>query len=250
MNSAFLTAEWRYLAMLNFSIDPAALQPFVPTGTELDDYRGVTYVSVVGFRFLSTRVFGIRFPLHRDFEEVNLRFYVRRRTPEGWRRGVVFVRELVPRRAIAWIARSFYGEPYSALPMRHSIEVEDAQITVQYAWKRADCWESLSVVAPGPPRNIESGSEEEFLTEHYWGYTSRGVECSEYQVEHPRWQVWRGIKAKLDADVSALYGDRFVESLSRHPTSAFIADGSTVTVRSKAHLPSAHPHNWRLLLRL
>src|SRR2546426_373748 len=149
MNSTFLTAEWRYLAMLNFEIDPAILRPLVPRGTELDFYRDIAYVSVVGFRFLNTHVFGIGLPFHRDFEEVNLRFYVRRRAEEGWRRGVVFIRELVPRRAIAFVARSLYGEPYSALPMRHSIQFTDSQLRFSYSWRQTSCWESLRVVRAG-----------------------------------------------------------------------------------------------------
>lgn len=236
MNKKFLTAEWRYLAMLNFAVDPAALLPLVPAGTELDTHRGVTYASVVGFRFLATRVFGVSVPFHRDFDEVNLRFYVRRKCGDEWRRGVVFVRELVPRRAIAFIARTFYGEPYSALPMRHRIEMSDARIRTEYAWKRCDRWESLHVAGAGKPMEIASGSEEEFITEHYWGYNARGKVCGEYQVEHPRWRVWRGTDAGLDADIAGLYGEQFVTSLSAPPVSAFIADGSAVTVRPKTDL--------------
>ena len=123
----FLTANWRYLAMLNFAVDPKILQPLVPTETELDFHEEKTFVSVVGFLFLDTRIIGLPIPLHRDFEEVNLRFYVRRKSANEWRRGVVFVRELVPRRAIALVARTFYGEPYLALPMRHALEHKDGR---------------------------------------------------------------------------------------------------------------------------
>jgi uncharacterized protein YqjF (DUF2071 family) len=231
MNRTFLTAEWRHLAMLNFRIDPAALRPFVPAGTELDDYHGVTYVSVVGFRFLKTRVFGIGFPFHRDFEEVNLRLYVRRRAGAEWRRGVVFIRELVPRRVIAFVARRFYGEPYTALPMRGTIEATGAGVRAEYAWKRSGHWEKLHVAGTGAPLAIGAGTEEEFITEHYWGYTDRGGRSGEYQVEHPRWRVWRGTDSGLNADIPGLYGDRFAESLSKPPLSAFIAEGSAVTVR-------------------
>jgi uncharacterized protein YqjF (DUF2071 family) len=231
MNRTFLTAEWRYLAMVNFAIDPAALRPFVPAGTELDDFRGVTYASVVGFRFLKTRVFGIGIPFHRDFDEVNLRFYVRRKAGADWRRGVVFIRELVPRAAIVFVARTIYGEPYSAVRMRHEIELSDSRVRAEYAWRRSGQWESLSVAGDGDPLPIESGSEEEFITEHYWGYTNRRGTSSEYQVEHPRWRVWRGAESALDADISTLYGDRFVESLTAAPRSAFIAEGSPIAVR-------------------
>jgi uncharacterized protein YqjF (DUF2071 family) len=236
MSRAFLTADWRYLAMLNYAVDPAALQPYVPAGTELDSHRGITYASVVGFQFLSTRVFGIAFPFHRNFEEVNLRFYVRRKSGAEWRRGVVFIRELVPRLAIAAIARVVYGEPYSALPMRHKIDIADGTVRAEYFWQRAGHWESLTVSAIGEPQEIQPGSEEEFITEHYWGYTARRGACTEYQVEHPRWRVWRGIESRLDADIATLYGQRFVESLTAPTHSAFIAEGSPVTVRSYAPL--------------
>ena len=217
--------------MLNYEIDPAVLRPLVPSGTELDNFAGVTYASVVGFRFLKTRVFGIAIPLHQNFDEVNLRFYVRRQVEGGWRRGVVFVRELVPRAAIALVARTVYGEPYSAVRMRHEIEITETQAQTEYAWRRRGRWEKLRVAAEGKPLPVEDGSEEEFITEHYWGYTGRRGKCSEYQVEHPRWRVWRGLDATLDADISTLYGAPFVDSLTAPPRSAFIAEGSAVTVR-------------------
>jgi hypothetical protein len=232
MNRIFLTAEWRYLAMLNFAIEPAVLRPFVPPGTELDAWRGVTYASVVGFRFQKTRVFGIAFPFHTDFDEVNLRFYVRRKAGAGWRRGVVFIRELVPRAAIAFAARAIYGERYSAFPMRHRIDISDSSIRTEYAWRRSGRWESLHAAGTGAPLPIESDSEEEFITEHYWGYTARRGRCGEYEVEHPRWRVWRATESSFEADISTLYGDSFVESLSAAPLSAFIAEGSAVTVRA------------------
>jgi uncharacterized protein YqjF (DUF2071 family) len=232
----FLTAEWRYLVMLNYVVDRGLLQSRVPRGTELDFFDGKAMVSVVGFHFVRTRIFGIAFPLHTNFEEVNLRFYVRRKTDEGWRRGVVFIRELVPRHAIAFIARTVYGEPYSALPMRHSIDVSEAGVRVEYAWRRAARWESVTAAAAGRPQEIEIGSEEEFITEHYWGYTGRPKGCSEYQVEHPRWRVWHCSEATLNADIAGLYGADFVEGLSGSPTSAFIAEGSPIIVRAKSPL--------------
>jgi uncharacterized protein YqjF (DUF2071 family) len=231
--SVFLTAEWRHLLMLNYPVDPGILHPIVPPGTELDYFGDRTFLSVVGFQFLQTRVFGVSFPFHKDFEELNLRFYVRRKAPEGWRRGVVFVRELVPRAAIAFIARTAYGEPYTALPMRHKIETIASQIRVEYGWRRQGIWESIYGESSGEPREIEKGSEPEFITEHYWGYTARATCTNEYQVEHPRWRVWKCNHARFSADISTLYGADFVEPLSTPPSSSFIAEGSPVIVRSK-----------------
>jgi uncharacterized protein YqjF (DUF2071 family) len=237
MQKPFLTAHWRYLAMLNFLVDPKILQPLLPTGTELDFHGGQTFVSVVGFLFLDTRVVGLPIPLHRHFEEVNLRFYVRRKSAQEWRRGVVFVRELVPRRAIALIARTFYGEPYLALPMRHVVEHKEGRLFAEYQWRRGRRWQTLAMTATGEPQNAAEGSHEEFITEHYWGYTARGDECSEYRVEHPRWRLWTAETTKFDADVATLYGPQFVEPLAVQAASAFVAEGSQIQVHRRNREP-------------
>jgi uncharacterized protein YqjF (DUF2071 family) len=228
----FLTAEWRWLVMLNYAVDPAVLLRLVPRGTELDAWGERTYVSVVGFMFLDTRVLGVPIPLHRDFEEVNLRFYVRRRGPEGWRRGVVFVKEIVPRPTIATVARVLYNEPYVALPMRHRVEIGPQGGTAEYGWRLRGRWCALRATVRGAPRPLAAGSEEEFITEHYWGYTARrDGGTAEYRVEHPAWRVWRAESAALDADVAALYGPRFADALSAPPLSALVAEGSPIVVR-------------------
>jgi uncharacterized protein YqjF (DUF2071 family) len=233
MLKPFLTANWRYLAMLNFVVDPAIIMPLVPPGTELDYENGETFVSVVGFLFLDTHLLGLPIPLHRNFEEVNLRFYVRTKSADTWRRGVVFIRELVPRRAIALVARAFYGENYLALPMKHEIEHVDLKVNVKYSWRRGSKWESLMMRASGEPRSIPAGSHAEFITEHYWGYTHVRAGCSEYRVEHPRWKIWRAETFELRADPVALCGKQFGETLSQPPRSAFIADGSPIIVERR-----------------
>jgi uncharacterized protein len=164
-SSQFLTAEWRHLAMLNFVIDPATIEPFVPQGTELDAWQGKTFVSLVAFLFLNTRVLGIAVPFHRNFEEVNLRLYVRRKVEGSWRRGVVFVKEVVPRRAIAWTARALYGENYVAAPMGHNIQSDGshpgAARLVSYWWKIAGRENRVELSIEGEPRAIERESHEE-----------------------------------------------------------------------------------------
>ena len=233
----FLSANWRYLAMLNFAVEPAILAPLVPPGTELDFEEGETFVSIVGLLFLDTRLLGLPIPRHRDFEEVNLRFYVRRKSADTWRRGVVFVRELVPRRAVALVARAFYGERYLALPMKHEIEHVDLKLNVEYSWRRGRKWESLKMSASGEPQSIRAGSHAEFITEHYWGYTCVRTGCSEYRVEHPRWKIWNADSFEFSADVVALYGEQFAKTLAAPPRSTFIADGSAISVgRKEIHL--------------
>ena len=232
----FLNAEWRRLAMLNYEIDPAMLNSFVPRGVELDTWNGRHFVSVVGFLFLKTRVLGLPIPFHRNFEEINLRFYVRRRAEEGWRRGVVFIKEIVPRWAIATVARVVYNENYIARRMRHRIDSEVGTIamngSVEYSWRDEGSWHHLRAKTAGEARPLITGSEEEFITEHFWGYAAqRDGGTVEYQVEHPRWNVWRTSEATFDCDVKRIYGHQFVECLSPKPHSAFVADGSAVIVR-------------------
>lgn len=228
----FLTARWIHLAMLNYEVDPAVLAPLVPAGTELDPWNGRYFASLVGFQFLDTRLLGVPVPFHRDFEEVNLRFYVRRTVGGEVRRGVVFVREIVPRRALAWVANAVYQEKYVALPMAHDDRLADAPRTLAYRWRHAGRWARLAVTVEGEPYLPDEAAEETFVTEHYWGYTARRDGSTlEYQVEHPRWRVWRCSAAELDADVAALYGPAFAPFLGGRPVSAFVADGSEVIVR-------------------
>ena len=238
----FLRAEWRYLAMLNYRVEPALLQPYVPRGTELDRWQGATFVSVVGFLFRNTRVLGMPIPFHRHFEELNVRFYVRREEGGEVRRAVTFLRELVPRRAIATVARLTYNEPYRALPMRHRIGAVppggETPASVEYAWRQPAGWSRLAVEPVGAPEPLRAGSEEEFVTEHYWGYTrQRDGGTVEYRVEHPRWRVWQVERAALQGDVVALAGPALADALRAPPSSAFLADGSAVVVRAPRRLP-------------
>ena len=220
--------------MLNFAIDPEMLAPHVPAGTELDFFEGETYVSIVGFLFYHTVVMGLPIPRHRNFEEVNLRFYVRKESGDTWRRGVVFLRELVPKLAIAVTARIFYGEPYQTLPMRSEVTDDESGVAATYEWRRGRKWERLAMTAKGASQKIGAGSHEEFITEHYWGYTARGARTSEYRVEHPRWKFWPAASFDLQAEVKTLYGEKFVEPLAASPRSAFIADGSFVSVFARS----------------
>ncbi len=231
---SFLTAAWRTLAMMNYIVEEEVLRSYVPSGTELDTHNGISYVSVVGFLFLHTRVLGVPIPFHQNFEEVNLRFYVRRRTAGEWRRGVVFIKEIVPRRAIAAIARWVYNENYVALPMRHAVQLPTSQSPqgkIDIGWRTRPRWNTIDLAFEGDPVLPVPGSEEEFITEHYWGYTrQRDGGTIEYRVEHPQWPVWRTTHAEFACDIAEVYGRPFVEALSVSPVSAFVAVGSDVSV--------------------
>lgn len=257
----FLSAEWRDLVMLNYAVEPQLLREYVPRGTELDSFGGKTYISLVGFRFLRTKLFGVLpLPFHSNFDEVNLRFYVRRRADDGDRRGVVFIREIVPKRAVAWLARMAYGENYSRYPMRHRVSAEGERKVAEYEWQfRSGQWALIHAECEGDSdlsRGLDSpstrepflsgeGSLEQFITEHYWGYSAlpgspyrgpgspslqRDGGTIEYHVTHPQWRVWQSARAGFEGDAGDIYGSAFGEALQRPPDSAFIADGSPVVV--------------------
>jgi uncharacterized protein len=229
----FLTAEWLHLAVLNFEVDPAVLRPYLPPGTELDDWNGTTLISLVGFCFRDLRLRGLAIPFHRAFDEVNLRFYVRRNTRDGWRRAVVFVREFAPRRAVAWAARWFYGENYTTVPMHRHIEIPNGDPSVPYSvsywWRYGGREHHIEVTAQEPARLPTEGTQEHFVVEQQFGYSGRpGRSTIEYRVEHRPWRIWQAREARFVGDVVSLYGEQFVEPLSARPCSAFLVDGSHV----------------------
>jgi uncharacterized protein len=236
----FLSAAWKDLIMLNYSIEPEILASLVPGGTELDFYQGKCYVSLVGFMFRNTRVLGIPVPGHVHFEEVNLRFYVRRQVDGEWRRGVVFVKEIVPRSAIAWVARSVYREPYVTMPMRHKIEENSAQKRVEYRWKHQGKWHTLGALAENRLIEMPERSEEEFITEHYYGYNRwNTATTTEYEVRHPRWQVYPILQSWYQVDFQALYGPSFAFLNDMPPTSTLLAWGSDIEVMGNRRFSTA-----------
>jgi uncharacterized protein len=227
----FLTAEWRNLVMLNYLVDPTLLIPYIPVGTSLDSFEGKTYISLVAFQFCNTKLFG-RFPVpfHTDFEEVNLRFYVRRQADNEIRRGVVFIAEVVPRLAIATTARLLYGENYRCAPMGYRIENEEGLTKIRFRWKVDRRWCGISVQTLGLPALPPPGSLEQFIMEHYWGYSAQRSGSVEYRVSHEPWRVWATAGARFEGDASLCYGRDFNAILQRPPDSAFAAEGSAVTV--------------------
>jgi uncharacterized protein YqjF (DUF2071 family) len=235
----FLSAEWRDLVMLNYDVEPRLLSRFVPPGTVLDSFKGRTYISLVGFRFCHTKLLGcFPVPFHADFDEVNLRFYVRRKEGSDNRRGVVFIAEVVPSRVIATTARLVYGENYTCLPMRHCIATESLKKMAEYQWQVGDQWCRLSAQTVGLPTRPQEGSLEQFITEHYWGYSTRRTHgCLEYHVSHVPWQVWATSQAAFEGEASGLYGGDLSAILQRRPDCAFVADGSPVIVSTGHRVP-------------
>jgi len=229
----FLTAGWYNLLMINYEIDPSILLPYVPYKTELDLYEGKCIISLVGFHFENTKLRGIKFPFHTNFEEVNLRFYVKCLDINGsWKRGVVFLKEIVPRAMIALIANTFYKEKYIALPMKHDWKEFDDRREIEYKWKLAGEWNYIKANTDKQSVPLQSGSQEQFIADHYWGYTYMDDRCTgEYSVEHPSWNVYKVTSYQIDCNFEKLYGMDFKSLKDQTPISVFLADGSEIVVR-------------------
>lgn len=228
----FLTAQWSDLLMLNYEVDPAVLLPYLPAATVLDLWDGKALVSMVGFMFNNTRVIGVRWPGHVNFEEVNLRFYVKHFDGKEWKRGAVFISEIVPSKAIVLVANNLFKEHYRALPMRHAIEPAQKFTRYTYEWRLNKRWNKLSGDVDNNFEAIDSGSPEEFIFEHYWGYNNLGPAMTmEYQVEHIPWQVAQVRNPIFEADIAEFYGKAFAPFLQQKPYSAFFAKGSEISVR-------------------
>ena len=227
----FLNAQWRKLIMANYAVDPKVLKPYVPFETELDTWNGTCYVSLVGFMFVDTRMLKLRIPFHVNFEEINLRFYVKYKDTQGYKRGVVFIKEIVPRPALTLVANMLYNENYETMKTRHYWVKSDDCLRVEYGWRKEE-WNSLKVTADINPVDIAEGSEEEFITEHFWGYTRINDRMtSEYEVAHPRWQIYPVKEYGIDVDFGKVYGSNFAFLSDAEPISVYLAEGSEIIVK-------------------
>ncbi len=234
---SFLKAEWRKLAIANFVIDPETLKEFVPAGTVLDFWDDKCYISLVGFLFKNTKLLGAKIPFHVNFEEVNLRFYVKRFVDGEWRRGVVFVKEIVPKPALAIVANTIFRENYEAFPMQHSWTEELDYTSVEYRWKKDENWQGFMVKAEKQSSEIKQGTEAQFITEHYWGYSQvNKSRTNEYEVVHPKWLTYKVIDFTISVDFGLTYGHKFSFINDLNPSSVMLAEGSEVSVENKSSI--------------
>jgi len=231
MSQSFLTAEWRNLLMANYQIEPSILQRYLPCRTELDSFNNVHYISLVGFLFKNTKLKGVSIPYHRHFEEVNLRFYVRYKQEQAWKRGVVFIKEIVPKHMITFVANNIYNEKYATHPMKHVLKNDGINFQVEYYWKVAKDWNYIKAIADSKTVSITKDSKEEFITEHYWGYTIFTNDCTGmYEVTHPKWDIHTVKSYEIKCNVKELYGPDFISALEQEPASVFLAEGSVINV--------------------
>ena len=235
----FLKAEWKNLALFNYEVDAKILEKYVPAGTEIDLWNNKCYVSLVGFMFKNTKVLGLKVPLHVDIEEVNIRFYVKRIENGEWKRGVVFIKEIVPKKAITFIANTLYQEHYETQKMRHEIIENSTTNTFIYQWKSKEKWNTIQLETEKDLTKIRIDSDAEFITEHYFGYTKITKDLTfEYEVQHPRWEQYEVLDHNIDIDFEKTYGEDFKFLQNIKPASVFLAKGSKITVKNKRKLES------------
>ena len=233
----FLKAEWRKLAIANYEVKPSVLRKYLPNKTELDLYEGKCYVSLVGFMFKDTKLMGIPIPFHRHFEEVNLRLYVRYFDNGEWKRGVVFIKEIVPKPALTFVANQVYNEHYETMKMSHLWEQNPAHLLVEYSWKQNKRVNRFEIKTGLNTVQIPINSETEFITEHYWGYTKVDEKRTfEYEVVHPRWQTYEVLDHEIDVDFEGVYGSDFKMLTNQIPNSVMLAEGSEIVVKRKTEI--------------
>lgn len=226
----FLTARWSNLCIVTYAVPRAALESRLPPGLTLDERDGKCFVSLVAFDFLDVRVRGVRIPGLVNFPEVNLRFYVR----EGSRRGVCFIRELVPKRLIAWVAKVVYNEPYVTARMESGVESIANGVRIRHRFERGGASGEVSVIGRGPAVIPRPDSIEHFFKEHTWGFgTGRGGGLLRYRVTHPTWAIYRVEVCDVRLDWSGIYGEAWTFLEGQRPESVVLAVGSGVEVYPK-----------------
>lgn len=232
--AVFLKANWEHIIMVNYEIDPQILLPFLPNSVELDLFNGKCYISLVGFMFKNTKLFNIPIPYFGTFEEINLRFYVKRKEGNQIKRGVVFINETIPYKIVAWMANKLYKEHYTVVPTKHELQINNAAQSIKFEWFLDKRWNSIYVTSELKSNRMKNESLEKFIYEHYYGYTKIDENnTEEYQLQHPSWNIHKVLNHSVDCDFETMYGQPFSILNQTQPTAVFIAEGSLVKVNWK-----------------
>ena len=229
-----LSAQWRDLVLISWRADDAALTPLLPHGLELDRWHGDAYVSLVGMRFARVRLFGVPAPPFA-YDEINLRFYVRRKVANGDPMpGVVFIRQIVPHRMTALAAQMIYGEPF----VRSPISRIDEAGRLGYRWRQGGIRNEFAVHPAETVDYAEPDSLEDFLTTRHWGYNGKPTgPTTTYHVQRPAWKVGVARPLSMDCDLEPLAGGAIAKITGGEPTSALFAGGSRAAVGLPRRIP-------------
>ncbi len=230
----FLKADWENIIMVNYEIDPNLLRNYLPNGVEIDLFENKCYISLVGFMFKNTKIFNVPIPKLGTFEEINLRFYVKRTEGDKVKRGVVFINETIPYRLVAWVANKLYHEHYSVVPTKHRETKNTIANSIKFEWLKHLKWNSIEVTHSNELNQMEPNSLEEFIYEHYYGFTKvSDSNTEEYKLQHPSWLTQPVLSYQIECDFEKMYGNDFSILNTTNPTAVFIAKGSKVGINWK-----------------
>ena len=151
------------------------------------------------------------------------------------KRAVVFIKEIVPKPLITIIANTLYNENYETMKMSHA-HSKNKKI---YHFGRKSLDQSIAVNLENEKLNVKSGSHEEFITEHYWGYAEIDEKSTnEYEVVHPKWTQRKVSSYDIKIDFADIYGQSFHLLNQQKPFSVLYCDGSEVSVENKTKIAS------------
>lgn len=227
----FLSANWNDIVMINYEAPKDCLIPYIPYGTELDDFEGKFYVSLVGFKFLKSKIFNVAIPFLGSFDEVNLRFYVKRKVNNEIRRGVVFISEIVPFKTVAILANVLYKEHYLACKMESDINIKNDSKHLKYGWQFLNENYFIKATFSNKCQELYPNTHSYFIYEHYYGYTKVNDKTTwEYKVNHATWKINEVIDFDVKCDFDKVYGNNFSFLNEQKPHSIYNAIGSRVTI--------------------
>ena len=226
-----LTAYWTNLLAATFEADETLLNKFLPRGTELNTWHGKYLISIVAFMFSKPAILNISAPFYRSFEEINLRFYVRYKENDQWKKGVVFIKEIAPARIIGLTAGWLYQENFIYLPLKHKFYANNKCQYISYSCKVKNQWGHLNMVCSS--KDNEPGSErvQTFVRDHYWGYTKKSNNnTAEFLIEHRLWKIYQATDYDLNLNIGEIYGKDFTDLFLQKPISVILMDGSFTKV--------------------
>jgi uncharacterized protein YqjF (DUF2071 family) len=215
------TQRWRQLLFMHWPVPVEALRRVVPSGFELDLYRGTAYVGVVPFAMQAVRPAALPSALALDFLETNVRTYVLRRGEPG----VYFFSLDAASRLAVLAARAAFALPYYFATM----SLTETHGVQHYRTERAGSGASLEVAyrvggALGPS---SPGTLEHFLIERYLLFTERRGVALRAQVHHPAYHVHYADVLSVSDELVAATG---LPAVSGLPALAHYSPGVDVDV--------------------
>lgn len=232
----FLTATWKYLPFANYKVPREFLMPFVPQGCQLDRFRESYYISVVGLRFLDTRVLGVPVPGHINFSEINLRFYIKAEVGGKMRHGVSFIKEIVAKPVITWVANNLYNEHYQTMPVRYGLQEHGPEHHINYEWRPKSRWMKFNLSYAPDKKQIMPDTEEQFILERYYGFSQHRGGTTSYEVKHVSWHYHEVLESFVDIDFEETYGKEFGLLNELEPSSIMMAEGSRIGIGRKTRI--------------